>query len=45
MVGMLFELLLENVNGVGIESIIPFQEQIGNLGLGNRLMILVRMIV
>jgi hypothetical protein len=45
MVGMLFELLLENVNGVGIESIIPFQEQIENLVLGNHLMILVRMIV
>jgi hypothetical protein len=43
MVGMLFELLLENVNGVGIGNIIPFQEQIENLGLGNHLMILVRM--
>jgi hypothetical protein len=36
-------LLLENVNGVGIGNIIPFQEQIENLGLGNHLMILVRM--
>jgi hypothetical protein len=42
---MLSELLLENVSGVGIGNIIPFQEQIGSLELGNRLMILVRMIV
>jgi hypothetical protein len=45
MVGMLFELLLGNVNGVVIESIIPFQEQIESLGLGNHLTILEKMIV
>jgi hypothetical protein len=45
MVGMSFELLLENVNGVGIENIIHFPEQIESLAIGNHLMILVKMIV